>query len=64
MVLLQSPATSGGQRDGPPLRENLLQPSFKLREKRREVARLIKRCDDLPSTPYERALAHPMVAAV
>src|SRR6516162_2386342 len=40
---------------------NFFQPSFKLKEKRREGAKLIKRYDD-PSTPYERALAHPMVA--
>jgi hypothetical protein len=40
---------------------NFFQPSFKLKEKRREGAKLIKRYDD-PSTPYERALAYPMVA--
>jgi Integrase core domain len=40
---------------------NFFQPSFKLKEKRREGAKLIKRYDD-PSTPYERALVHPMVA--
>jgi hypothetical protein len=40
---------------------NFFQPSFKLKEKRREGAKLIKRYDD-PSTPYQRALAHPMVA--
>jgi hypothetical protein len=40
---------------------NFFQPSFKLKEKRREGAKLIKRYDD-PPTPYERALAHPMVA--
>jgi hypothetical protein len=41
---------------------NFFQPSFKLKEKRREGARVIKRYHD-PSTPYERALAHPMVTA-
>lgn len=41
---------------------NFFQPSFKLREKRREGAKVIKRYHD-PCTPYERALAHPMVAA-
>src|SRR6201998_2062411 len=40
---------------------NFFQPSFKLKEKRREGAKVIKRYDD-PSTPYQRALAHPMVA--
>jgi hypothetical protein len=40
---------------------NFFQPSFKLKEKRREGAKVIKRYHD-PSTPYERALAHPMVA--
>lgn len=38
------------------------QPSFKLKEKRREGAKVIKRYH-LPSTPYERALAHPKVTA-
>jgi hypothetical protein len=41
---------------------NFFQPSFKLKEKRREGAKVIKRYHD-PSTPYERALAHPIVAA-
>jgi hypothetical protein len=41
---------------------NFFQPSFKLKEKRREGAKVIKRYHD-PSTPYERALAHPMVTA-
>ncbi|MET4235976.1 hypothetical protein ACVWXN_007149 [Bradyrhizobium sp. i1.4.4] len=41
---------------------NLFQPSFKLKEKRREGAKVIKRYH-LPSTPYERALAYPKVAA-
>ena len=40
---------------------NFFQPSFKLKEKRREGAKVIKRYHN-PSTPYERALAHPMVA--
>ena len=40
---------------------NYFQPSFKLKEKRREGAKVIKRYHD-PSTPYERGLAHPMVA--
>ena len=40
---------------------NFFQPSFKLKEKRREGAKVIKRYHE-PSTPYARALAHPMVA--
>ena len=39
---------------------NFFQPSFKLKEKRREGAKVIKRYHN-PSTPHERALAHPMV---
>ncbi len=39
---------------------NFFQPSFKLKEKRREGAKVIKRYHN-PSTPYERALAHPIV---
>src|SRR6266702_7152012 len=39
---------------------NFFQPSFKLKEKRREGAKVIKRYHN-PSTPYERALTHPMV---
>jgi hypothetical protein len=39
---------------------NFFQPSFKLKEKRREGAKVIKRYHD-PCTPYERALAHPTV---
>jgi hypothetical protein len=39
---------------------NFFQPSFKLKEKRREGAKVIKRYHN-PSTPYDRALAHPMV---
>ncbi|WP_164719102.1 MULTISPECIES: transposase family protein [Bradyrhizobium] len=41
---------------------NFSQPSFKLKEKRREGAKVIKRYH-LPSTPYKRALAHPKVTA-
>jgi hypothetical protein len=37
---------------------NFFQPSFKLKEKRREGAKVIKRYH-YPATPYERALAHP-----
>ncbi|SMX56398.1 Putative transposase (fragment) [Bradyrhizobium sp. ORS 285] len=37
---------------------NFFQPSFKLKEKRREGARIIKRYHP-PTTPYERALEHP-----
>ena len=40
------------------LHVNFFQPSFKLKEKRREGARVIKRYH-MPATPYERALAHP-----
>ena len=39
---------------------NFFQPSFKLKEKRREGAKVIKRYHD-PATPFERALAHPKV---
>jgi hypothetical protein len=39
---------------------NFLQPSFKLKEKRREGAKVIKRYHD-PATPFERVLAHPKV---
>src|SRR6202161_851401 len=41
---------------------NFFQPSFKLKEKRREGAKVIKRYH-APSTPYQRALAHPKVTA-
>jgi hypothetical protein len=41
---------------------NFFQPSVKLKEKRREGAKVIKRYH-LPSTPYERALAHGEVIA-
>src|SRR3981081_400212 len=40
---------------------NFFQPSFKLKEKRREGAKVIKRYHP-PSTPCERALAHPKAA--
>jgi len=40
---------------------NFFQPSFKLKEKRREGAKVIKRYHD-PATPFERALAHRQVA--
>jgi hypothetical protein len=40
------------------LHVNYFQPSFKLKEKRREGAKVIKRYHS-PATPYERALAHP-----
>jgi hypothetical protein len=39
---------------------NFFQPSFKLKEKRREGAKVIKRYHD-PATPFERALTHPKV---
>lgn len=56
-----------GARDGAPYAASRLyvkffQPSFKLKEKRREGARVIKRYHP-PSTPNERALAHPKVTA-
>src|ERR1700742_4708715 len=41
---------------------NFFQPSFKLKEKRREGAKVIKRYHP-PSTPYQRAPAHPKVTA-
>jgi hypothetical protein len=41
---------------------NFFQPSFKLKEKRREGAKVIKRYH-APATPYERALAHPKLPA-
>jgi hypothetical protein len=43
------------------LHVNFFQPSFKLREKRREGAKVIKRYH-APATPYERALAHPKLS--
>ena len=39
------------------LHVNFFQPSFKLKEKRREGAKVIKRYH-APATPYDRALAH------
>jgi hypothetical protein len=39
---------------------NFFQPSFKLKEKHREGAKVIKQYH-APATPYERALAHPDV---
>ncbi|MGZ9020602.1 MAG: transposase [Rhodoplanes sp.] len=43
------------------LHVNFFQPSFKLKEKRREGAKVIKRYH-VPATPYERALAHPRLS--
>jgi hypothetical protein len=43
------------------LHVNFFQPSFKLKEKRREGAKVIKRYHT-PATPYERALAHRHVS--
>ena len=43
------------------LHVNFFQPSFKLKEKRREGAKVIKRYH-VPATPYERALAHPQLS--
>ena len=40
------------------LHTNFFQPSFKLKDKRREGAKVIKRYH-APATPYARALAHP-----
>jgi hypothetical protein len=42
------------------LHVNFFQPSFKLKEKRREGAKVFKRYHP-PATPYQRALAHPKV---
>jgi hypothetical protein len=44
------------------LHVNFFQPSFKLKEKRREGAKVIK-CYHPPATPYERALVHPKLSA-
>jgi hypothetical protein len=41
---------------------NFFQPSFKLKEKHREGAKVIKRYH-VPSTPCKRALVHPKLAA-
>jgi hypothetical protein len=43
------------------LHTNFFQPSFKLKDKRREGAKVIKRYH-VPATPYERALAHPKLS--
>jgi hypothetical protein len=43
------------------LHVTFFQPSFKLKEKRREGAKVIKRYHP-PATPYERALMHPKLA--
>jgi len=43
------------------LHVNFFQPSFKMKEKRREGAKVIKRYHT-PATPYERALAHRHVS--
>ncbi len=43
------------------LHVNFFQPSFKLKEKRREGAKVIKRYH-APATPYARALAHSKLA--
>src|SRR5271157_4575033 len=43
------------------LHTNFFQPSFKLKYKRREGAKVIKRYH-VPATPYARALAHPKLS--
>ncbi|MBH5391861.1 hypothetical protein [Bradyrhizobium diversitatis] len=43
------------------LHTNFFQPSFKLKDKRREGAKVIKRYH-VPATPYECALAHPRLS--
>ncbi len=43
------------------LHTNFFQPSFKLKDKRREGAKVIKRYYP-PATPYARALVHPKVS--
>src|ERR1700723_3313162 len=43
------------------LHTNFFQPSFKLKDKRREGAKVIKRYH-VPATPYSRALAHPKLS--
>jgi tyrosine-protein phosphatase YwqE len=45
------------------LHTNFFQPSFKLKDKRREGAKVIKRYH-APATPYARALAHPKLSKV
>lgn len=44
------------------LHVNFFQPSFKLKDKRRDGAKVIKRYHQ-PATPYARALAHPKLSA-
>ena len=44
------------------LHTNYFQPSFKLKDKRREGAKVIKRYH-APATPYARALAHPKLSS-
>ena len=43
------------------LHTNFFQPSFKLKDKRREGAKVIKRYH-APATPYARALVHPKLS--
>ena len=43
------------------LHTNFFQPSFKLKDKRREGAKVIKRYH-VPATPYARALVHPKLS--
>lgn len=43
------------------LHTNFFQPSFKVKDKRREGAKVIKRYN-VPATPYARALAHPKLS--
>ncbi|MGV7218641.1 hypothetical protein SO180_35820, partial [Bradyrhizobium sp. UFLA05-112] len=45
------------------LHTNFFQPSFKLKDKRREGAKVSKRYH-VPATPYERALAHPRLSKI
>ncbi|MGE0289697.1 MAG: hypothetical protein AB7P16_25695 [Bradyrhizobium sp.] len=45
------------------LHTNFFQPPFKLKDKRREGAKVIKR-HHVPATLYERALAHPRLSKV
>ncbi|MCW5701951.1 MAG: hypothetical protein KIT82_05135 [Bradyrhizobium sp.] len=45
------------------LHTNFFQPPFKLKDKRHEGAKVIKRYH-VPATPYERALAHPRLSKV
>ena len=43
------------------LHVSFFQPYLKLKEERREGAKVIKRYH-VPATPYERALAHPQLS--